>query len=118
MAARANWKGYLKLSLVSCAVALYPAASTSSRVRFNTLNRETGNRVKRQFIDAETGEIVESEDQIKGYQIGKGSYVTVEDEELDEIRIESTHTIDVERFVPRDEVGVRYLDSPYYIAPD
>lgn len=118
MAVRANWKGYLKLSLVSCAVALYPAVSSSSRVRFNTLNRETGNRVKRQFVDAETGEPVEAEDQVKGYQIGKGAYVIVEDEELEAIRIESTHTIDVERFVPRDEVDERYLDTPYYIAPD
>jgi DNA end-binding protein Ku len=118
MAVRANWKGYLKLSLVSCAVALYPAASSSSRIRFNTLNRATGNRVKRQFVDAETGEPVESEDQVKGYQVGKGSYVVVEDEELEAIRIESTHTIDVDSFVPRDEVDVRYLDTPYYIAPD
>lgn len=118
MAVRANWKGYLKLSLVSCAVALYPAVSSSSRVRFNTLNRETGNRVKRQFVDAETGEPVESEDQVKGYQIGKGAYVVVEDEELEAIRIESTHTIDVESFVPREEVDERYLDTPYYIAPD
>jgi len=118
MAVRANWKGYLKLSLVSGAVALYPAASSSSRVRFNTLNRETGNRVRRQFVDAETGDPVESEDQVKGYQIGKGSYVVVEEEELEAIRLESTHTIDVESFVPRGEVDMRYLDAPYYIAPD
>jgi DNA end-binding protein Ku len=118
MAVRANWKGYLKLSLVSCAVALYPAASSSSRVRFNTLNRETGNRVRRQFVDAETGDPVESEDQVKGYQIGKGSYVVVEEEELEAIRLESTHTIEVESFVPRGEVDMRYLDAPYYIAPD
>src|SRR5918912_2051537 len=118
MAVRANWKGYLKLSLVSCAVALYPAASTSARVRFNTLNRATGNRVKRQFVDAQTGEVVEDDQQVKGYQVGKGSYVIVEDEELEAIRIESTHTIDVESFVPRSEVDERYLDSPYYIAPD
>ena len=118
MAVRANWKGYLKLSLVSCAVALYPAASSSSRIRFNTLNRETGNRVQRQFVDAATGESVEDEEQVKGYQIGKGSYVIVEDEELEAIQLESTHTIDVESFVPRDEVDLRYLDTPYYIAPD
>jgi DNA end-binding protein Ku len=118
MAVRANWKGYLKLSLVSCAVALYPVASTSARVRFNTLNRETGNRVKRQFVDAQTGDVVEDDQQVKGYQVGKGSYIVVEDEELEAVRLESTHTIDVESFVPRDEVDVRYLDSPYYIAPD
>jgi DNA end-binding protein Ku len=118
MAARANWKGYLKLSLVSCAVALFPAATASSRVRFNTLNRETGNRVKRRFVDAVTEEPVETEDQVKGYEVGRGSYVIVEDEEIDAIRIESTHTIDVESFVPRSEVDVRFLDAPYYIAPD
>lgn len=118
MAPRANWKGYLKLSLVSCAVALYPATSSSERVRFNTLNRETGNRVKRQFIDAETGEVVEPDQQVKGYEVGKGSFITLEDEELEAIRIESTHTIDIESFVPRDQVDERYLDTPYYIAPD
>lgn len=118
MAARANWKGYLKLSLVSCAVALFPAASSSSRIRFNTLNRETGNRVKRRFVDAVTEEPVETEGQVKGYEVGRGSYVVVEDEEIDAIRIESTHTIDVESFVPRAEVDVRFLDQPYYIAPD
>src|SRR3954453_7983631 len=118
MAARTNWKGYLKLSLVSCAVALYPATSSSTRVRFHTVNRATGNRVKRQFIDPASGEPVEAEDQGKGYEVGRGSYVYVEDEELDAIRIESTHTIDIESFVPRDQVDELYLDTPYYIAPD
>ncbi|WP_046866084.1 Ku protein [Microvirga massiliensis] len=118
MAPRANWKGYLKLSLVSCAVALYPATSSSARVRFHTLNRATGNRVKRQFIDSETGEPVETDAQVKGYEVGKGSHVFIEDEELEAIRIESSHTIDIESFVPRDQVDQRYLESPYYIAPD
>lgn len=118
MAPRANWKGYLKLSLVSCAVALYPATSSSERVRFHTLNRETGNRVKRQFIDAETEEVVEPDEQVKGYEVGKGSFIVMDDEELESIRIESTHTIDIESFVPRDQVDERYLDTPYYIAPD
>src|SRR5918998_3981658 len=118
MAPRANWKGYLKLSLVSCAVALYPATSSSSRVRFHTLNRVTGNRVKRQFIDPDTSEPVETDDQVKGYEVGKGSYIVVEDDELEAIRIESTHTIDIESFVPRDQVDERYLETPYYIAPD
>jgi DNA end-binding protein Ku len=117
MAPRANWKGYLKLSLVSCAVALYPASSTSSRVAFNTLNRQTGHRVKRQFIDAETGAVVEPEDQVKGYPVGKTQYIMVEDDELDKIRIESTHTIEIESFVPLAEVDHRYFDAPYYIAP-
>jgi DNA end-binding protein Ku len=118
MAPRANWKGYLKLSLVSCAVALYPATSSSSRVRFHTLNRATGNRVKRQFIDPETGKPVEGDEQVKGYEIGKGSHIIIEDEELEAIRIESTHTIDIESFVPRSQVDERYFEAPYYIAPD
>ena len=118
MAARANWKGYLKLSLVSCAVALYPATSTSSRVRFNTLNRATGNRVKQQYIDPATGETVEAEDRVKGYEVGKNAYVFIEDEELDAIKIESTHTIDIESFVPVEQVDKRYLEAPYYLAPD
>ncbi len=117
MAPRANWKGYLKLSLVSCAVNLYPASSTSSRVSFNTINRKTGNKVKRQFVDAETGDVVENEDQAKGYPVAKDSYLPVGDDELDKIQIESTHTIDIDKFVPRAEIDPRYYDAPYYIAP-
>jgi DNA end-binding protein Ku len=118
MAPRTNWKGYLKLSLVSCPVALYPAAAgTSERVTFHVLNRSTGSRVKRQFIDAETGAVVEPEDQVKGYEIGKGEHLIVEDDELAAIRIESSHTIDIDRFVPQADVDERYLDSPYYLAP-
>ena len=117
MAPRASWKGYLKLSLVSCAVNLYPATSSSSRVSFNTINRKTGHKVKRQFVDAETGDVVENEDQAKGYPVAKDSYLIVEDAELDAIQIESTHTIDIEKFVPRSEIDPRYLESPYYLAP-
>jgi DNA end-binding protein Ku len=117
MAPRANWKGYLKLSLVSCAVNLYPASSSSSRVSFNTINRKTGNKVKRQFVDAETGEVVESEDQAKGYPISKTDFLLVDDDELDKVQIESTHTIDIEKFVPRSEIDPRYLEAPYYVAP-
>ena len=116
-APRANWKGYLKLSLVSCAVNLYPASSTSSRVSFNTINRKTGNKVKRQFVDAETGEVVENDEQAKGYTVAKDSYLLVDEDELDKIQIESTHTIDIEKFVPRAEIDPRYYDAPYYIAP-
>jgi DNA end-binding protein Ku len=118
MAPRANWKGYLKLSLVSCAVALYPASSTASRVAFNTLSRKTGNRVKRIYVDPDSGEEVGPDDQVKGYAVGKNSYVTIEDDELDAIRIESTHTVEIEKFVPRAEIDERYLDAPYYLAPD
>jgi DNA end-binding protein Ku len=117
MAPRSNWKGFLKLSLVSCSIALYPASSSSSRISFNTLNRNTGNRVKRQFVDAETGKPVEGEDQVKGFRVDRDNYLPIEDAELDEIRIESTHTIDIEKFVPRSEIDPRYMDAPYYIAP-
>jgi len=118
MAPRPNWKGYLKLSLVSCSVALYSATSTSQRIRFNIINRETGNRVRNEVVDAETGEPVEQEDRVKGYQVEKGRYVLLEDKELDEVALESTHTIDIESFVPRSEVDEIYLDESYYIAPN
>jgi DNA end-binding protein Ku len=118
MVARANWKGYLKLSLVSCPVALYPATSSSSRVRFNTLNRATGNRVKQQYIDPDTQDVVEAADRVKGYEVAKNSYLMIEDEELDAIKIESTHTIDIDSFVPVEQVDRRYLEAPYYIAPE
>ena len=117
MAPRASWKGYLKLSLVTCAVNLYPASSTSSRVSFTTINRKTGHKVKRQFVDAETGEVVEGEDQGKGYPVGKDSYLLIEDDELDRLQLESSHTIEIDKFVPRSEIDDRYLETPYYIAP-
>ena len=118
MAPRPSWKGYLKLSLVSCSVALYSATSTSERIRFNIINRKTGNRVRNQVVDSETDDPVEQDDRVKGYQIEKGQYVLVEDDELDEVALESTHTIDIEKFVPRDEVDEIYLDESYYIAPN
>jgi DNA end-binding protein Ku len=118
MAPRPTWKGYLKLSLVSCAVAMYTATSTSSRIRLHIINRETGNRIRNQAIDAETGDVVEAEDKIKGYEIDKGQYVLLEDEELDEVALESTHTIEIESFVARDEVDEIYLDESFYIVPD
>jgi DNA end-binding protein Ku len=117
MAPRAYWKGYLKLSLVSCPIALYPAASSSERVSFNRINKKTGNRLKQQLVDAETGEPVDKEDVGRGYEVGKGQYIQVEDGEVDSIKIESTHTIDIDSFVPRAEIDDRYLDTPYYIAP-
>ena len=117
MAPRAYWKGYLKLSLVSCPVALYPASSSSERVSFNRINRRTGNRLKQLLVDSESGEPVEKEDIGRGYEVAKGEYIIVEDEELEKIQIESTHTIDIDNFVPKSEIDNRYLDSPYYIAP-
>jgi DNA end-binding protein Ku len=118
MAPRPNWKGYLKLSLVSCSVALYSATSTSQRVRFHIINRETGHRVRNLVIDAETEEPVEQADRVKGYEVEKGQYVLVEDDELDEVALESTHTIDVESFVPRDQVDEIYLDESFFIVPN
>jgi DNA end-binding protein Ku len=117
MAPRAYWKGYLKLSLVSCPIALYPATSSSERVSFNRINKKTGNRLKQQQVDAETGEPVEKEDIGRGYEIGKGQYLQIEDDEIEKIRIESTHTIEIDSFVPRPEIDDRYIDSPYYVAP-
>ena len=118
MAPRANWQGYLKLSLVSCAVALYPASSTRERVSFNTINRKTGNKVKRIYVDPDTGEEVGAEDQVKGYAVAKNSFVLVEADELDAVKIESSQIIDIEKFVPKSEVDPRYLEAPYYIAPN
>jgi len=118
MPPRASWKGYLKLSLVSCAVALYPASTASERVSFHQLNRVTGNRLKQQMVDAETGEVVEREDRARGYEVAKGEYLLIEDEDLDKVVIESTHSIDIERFVPRSQVDPVYLANSHYLAPD
>jgi DNA end-binding protein Ku len=118
MAPRANWKGFLKLSLVSCGIALFPATSTKERIRFNIINRETGNRVRYRQIDAETGEDVPEEDRVKGYKAADGSYVLLEPAELDDVALESTHTIEIESFVPRKEIDEIYLDDPYYLVPD
>ena len=118
MAPRANWKGFLRLSLVSCPIALYPASSLSEKVSFNRINRKTGNRLKQQNVDSETGEVVPREDIARGYEVGKGQYLVVEDEEFEAIQIESTRTIDIDQFVPKSEIDERYIDSPYYIAPD
>jgi len=118
MAPRSNWKGYLKLSLVSASIAIYPATSSSEKVSFNRLNRNTGNRIKLQNIDAVTGEPVGREDMVKGYEVGKDQYVQVEDEELANIAIESTHTVEIEKFVPKASIDDRYRDTPYYLAPE
>ena len=117
MAPRAYWKGYLKLSLVSCPIALYPASSSTERVSFNRINKKTGNRLKQQLIDSETSEVVEKDDIGRGYEVGRGEYLQVEDDEIEKIQIESTHAIDIDSFVPKAEIDNRYLDSPYYIAP-
>lgn len=118
MAPRAYWKGTLKLSLVSCPVVLYPATSAAEKTRFHMINRETGNRLKQQMIDSETGDVVESDQKGRGYELRKGKYIEIEPEELEAVQIESNHTIDIDSFVPRDEIDRRYLNHPYYIAPD
>ncbi len=118
MAPRPFWKGYLKLSLVSCAVALHPASTSATKVSFHTLNRDTGHRLKRRMVDAETGEVVESDRQVRGYEVAKGRHIFVEDEDLDRIALESTHTIEIERFVPRSEIDELHIDTPYYLTPD
>jgi DNA end-binding protein Ku len=117
MAPRPNWKGFLKLSLVSCSVALYPATTTSQRIRFNILNRNTGNRIRNEVVDAETGDPVEQENRVKGYQFEKGQYVLVDEDELDNVALESTHTIEIEEFVPMSDVDRIFLDESFYLVP-
>lgn len=118
MAPRPNWKGYLKLSLVSCSIALYPATSSSERVSFNQLNKQTGNRIRYRKVDDETGDEVEPQDIIKGYQVEKGVYVHVEDEEIEALQVDSNHTIEIDKFVPLASIDERYFDSPYYVVPN
>jgi DNA end-binding protein Ku len=118
MAPRANWKGFLRLSLVNCPVALYPATSDSEKISFNQLNRQTGHRIKYLKVDADTGEEVPSEDIVKGYQLDQETFVEVSKEELEEIALESTRTIEIDEFVERSEIDPRYLIRPYYLRPD
>src|SRR5438552_13790576 len=118
MASRANWKGFLRLSLVTCPVALYPATSDSEKINFNQINRNTGHRIKYQKVDADTGEEVSNEDIIKGYKVDTDTYVEVSRDELESIALESTRTIDIDEFVPRKEIDDLYLVRPYYIVPD
>ncbi|HEU4661111.1 MAG TPA: Ku protein [Pseudolabrys sp.] len=117
MAPRPNWKGFLKLSLVSCSVALYSATTTSQRIRFNIINRKTGNRIRNDVVDSETGEPVAPEDRVKGYKLENNEYLLLSDEELDNVALESTHTIDIEEFVPISDVDRIYLDESYYLVP-
>jgi DNA end-binding protein Ku len=118
VAPRAYWKGYLKLSLVSCPIALYPATSEREKISFHQLNKETGNRVRYRKVDAETGEDVEQSSIIKGYEVAKGEYVDVTREELEAVAIESKRTIEIEQFVPKTQIDELYIRDPYYIAPD
>src|SRR4051795_686058 len=117
-APRANWKGYLRLSLVSCPIALYPATTESEKIRFHQLHKQTGNRIRYRKVDDETGKEVDSEDIIKAYEVSKGNYIELTDEDLDAVAIESNRTIDIDQFVPRDEIDDLYNIRPYYIAPE
>ena len=115
---RPYWKGYLKLSLVSCPIALYTATSSGERVAFRQINKKTGNRLRQQLVDEGTGDPIDPDDKGRGYEVDKGVYLQVEDEELDAIAIESSHTIDIDSFVPKSQVDERYVDSPYYLVPE
>jgi DNA end-binding protein Ku len=118
MAPRANWKGFLRLSLVTCPVALYPATSESEKVTFNQLNRKTGHRIKYAKVDADTGEEVANEDIVKGYKVDTDTFIEVTKEELENVALESTRTIEIDEFVDRSEIDPRYLIRPYYLCPD
>jgi DNA end-binding protein Ku len=117
MVGRSNWKGHLRLSLVSCSVALYPAVGSTGRLKCHTINRRTGNRINEEVVDSVTREPVAREDRVKGCEAAKDEYVAVEESELESIKLESTHTINIERFVNRTEVDERYFEKPYYLAP-
>ncbi|MDQ0562660.1 DNA end-binding protein Ku [Rhizobium mesoamericanum] len=117
MAARASWKGHLKVADLVCNVGLYTAVSTSERISFNVINRKTGHRVERQFVDSETGKAVERDDQVKGYQLDNGQYIVIEGEEMAGVMPESDKVLNVQNFVPYSEINKLYFDRPYYLAP-
>jgi DNA end-binding protein Ku len=118
VAARAYWKGYLKLSLVSCPVALFPATSEREKISFHQLNKATGNRVRYRKIDAETGDEVPQENIVKGYEVSKGEYIELDPEELETVAIESKRVLEIDEFVPKKDIDELYLRDPYYIVPD
>jgi DNA end-binding protein Ku len=118
MAPRAQWKGYLRLSLVSCPIAVYPASTSREKVHFHQINRKTGNRIRMLKVDADTHDEVSSKDIVKGYELEKDRYVEMSPEELEAVQVESTRTIDIDAFVPRDEIDDLYIADPYYVVPD
>jgi DNA end-binding protein Ku len=118
VAARAYWKGYLKLSLVSCPIALFPATSEREKISFHQLNKETGNRIRYRKVDAETGDEVPQDNIIKGYEVSKGEYIELDPEELEAVAIHSKHTLEIKEFVPKKDIDELYLRDPYYIVPD
>lgn len=118
MAPRSFWKGYLKLSLVTCRVAMTPATTDREKVRFHTVNRETGNRVESRYVDAETGKPVKEADEARGYPIGDDKHVILKDDELEAVALESTRTIEIETFAPSDSISWIWRDKPHYLTPD
>jgi len=118
VAPRAYWKGYLKLSLVSCPISLFPATSEREKISFHQLHKQTGNRIKYKKVDSETGREVEADDIIKGYEVSKGEYIELDPEELEAVAVESKRTIEIDEFVPKAEIDELYLNNPYYIVPD
>ena len=118
MAPRAYWKGHLKLSLVSCPIAVNPATTSSERISFRQINKQTGNRLRQQLVDEGTREPVDAADKGRGYEVEKGVYIQIEDEEVEALEIESKHTIEIDSFVPAEQIDKRYYDSPYYVVPN
>ena len=116
-ARRAYWRGYLRLSLVTCPVELFPASTLAEQTHFHIINKRTGNRVREQMIDDETGKVVDKDEKGRGYEVSKGRYVEIDEDELAAVKLESTHTIEIDSFVPRSEIDNRYLDRPYYVVP-
>ncbi len=115
---RPYWKGYLKLSLVSCPVALYPASTQAEKTHFHQINTKTGHRLRQQMVDEKTGKVVDKDDKGRGYELSKGKYVPIETKELEAVQLESTHTIEIDSFVPKDEIDERYIEKPYYLVPN
>jgi len=114
---RAYWKGYLRLSLVTCPIELFPATSQSEKTHFHQINTKTGHRLRQQMVDEESGRVVDTEHKGRGYELSKWHYVAIDEDELKAVEIESTHTVDIEGFAPKAEIDKRYLDRPYYITP-
>jgi DNA end-binding protein Ku len=118
MAPRAYWKGSLKLSLVTCPIAVYPASTQAEKTHFHQINTKAGHRLKQQMVDEQTGRVVDKDHKGRGYELTKGRYVEIDEEELDAVKLESTHTIEIGDFVPAEDIDERYLDKPYYIVPN
>lgn len=118
MAPRAYWKGYLRFSLVTCPIALYPASTSAEKTHFHQINKNNGHRLRQKLVDEVTGREVDKENRARGYELTKEKYVEIEEDELDTVKLESTHTIEIDEFVPADEIDLRYYDKPYYLIPN